>query len=123
MAKAAIKARRFEKAPLWRLLAAFVLLAFSFQSYVTQTHIHDTVTTVAAAPIHHPGHGKSPVQNSPLDCPFCQVVTHAGNFLASDAPLLLLASQWVEMAAPYHLLAGTGTSANHPWQSRAPPSH
>src|SRR5215469_7489247 len=105
MAIAARTARRFEKTSLWRLLAAFVLLAFSFQSYVTQTHIHDGATTVSAVTIHHPGHGKSPVENSPLDCPFCQVVTHAGNALMSDAPLLFLASQWVELAAPYRLFA------------------
>jgi hypothetical protein len=121
MTKAATTVRRFERTPLWRLLAAFVLLAFSFQSYVAQTHIHDRATTISAVAVHH-GHGKSPVENSPLDCPFCQVVTHAGSFLMSDAPLLFLASQWVESAAPYHLFADTGTGANHHWHSRAPPS-
>ena len=105
----------------WRVIAIVVMLAFSFQSYLTQTHIHESTTAISATLLHHAGH-KSPANNSPFDCPFCQVVNHAGSFLISDASLLLLASQWVEMTAPRHLLTEVGTVVTHHWQSRAPPS-
>ena len=121
MATAATRSRGLDRA--WRLLAAAMLLAFGFQSYLAQTHIHETVAATSAMLIHQPGHNKSPMENSPLDCPFCQVVTHAGNFLLSDASLLLLPSQWMETAALHHVLPDTHTAANHYWQSRAPPSH
>lgn len=104
----------------WRLIAILLMLAFSFQSYLVQTHIHEPAA-VSATLIHHAGH-KAPANNTPFDCPFCQVVNHAGSFLISDVSLLLLASQWVEMTAPRHLTPEVGTVANHPWQSRAPPN-
>jgi len=97
-----------------------LMLAFSFQSYVTQTHIHKAATAESATVIHHAGQ-KSPANNSPFDCPFCQVVNHAGSVLISDSALLVLASQWAEMVAPRYLLQDIGTIANHHWRSRAPP--
>jgi hypothetical protein len=106
----------------WRLIAALVILAFCFQSYVAQTHIHKSATAVSAGLIHHAGPGESPGPNAPLDCPFCQVVNHAGSYLLSDAPLLLLASQWAQMVAPRHLVPDIYMVARHHWRSRAPPS-
>jgi hypothetical protein len=120
MATAAPQARTYDR--LWRLVAAAVLLAFGFQAYLAQTHLHEAAMAKAAAgAIHYAGHDKSPAQNPPLDCPVCQIVTHASAFLISDAPFLFLAPQWITTAAPSHSSADTGATASHYWQSRAPP--
>jgi hypothetical protein len=104
------------------LLTAFLLLAFGFQSYIAQTHIHDVSATTPAA-IHHLGHSKLPVQNSPLDCSFCQMMTQADSFLIPDALLVLATPEGMTMAAPHYRLAKTSAGAKHDWQSRAPPSN
>jgi hypothetical protein len=122
MAKAARMAKQLERAALSRLIAALLLVAFGFQSYIAQTHIHDIAAKTPAAMVQHSGHNRAPVQNSPLDCSFCQMLTQAGSTLIPDAALLVPAPQWIMMAVPYYLLAGTGTTANPYWQSRAPPS-
>lgn len=106
----------------WRLIAALVLLAFTIQSYVAQTHFHDTA--VGTAPVsQNVGHGKVPVDDNPLTCPFCQAVAHAGSFYLPMAPALFLSVQWVEMSAPHFLLHDSSGAAAHSWQSRAPPIH
>jgi hypothetical protein len=122
MATAIRTAKRLESTALSRLIAALLLLAFGFQSYLAQTHIHDLAVKTPAALVEHSGHSKAPVQNSPLDCSFCQMLTHAGSTLMPDAALLVPATQWAMMAPARYLLPGTGTTANHHWQSRAPPS-
>jgi hypothetical protein len=109
--------------PGWRLIAVLVMLAFTFQSYVAQTHIHETAPAASAALIKNLGHSKSPVDNSPLDCPFCQAVAHDGLFFTPGAPILFLVTQWVEMAAPHFVIADHSADANHNWRSRAPPTH
>jgi hypothetical protein len=104
----------------WRLIAVLAALAFTFQSYVAQTHIHDAapLSSTLAKGLHH---NKSPLGNTPVECPFCQAITHAGAFFMPVAPLLFLCEQWMEMAAP-KLIAGAGAgAATHNWQSRAPP--
>jgi hypothetical protein len=122
MAIATTRTAKIEGAIVWRLIAALVLLAFSFQSYLAQTHIHETAATTSAALIHHPGPNKSPVDNSPLDCPFCQAVAHATGFLVPGALLPFLAPGWVKITTLHNLLADKGTATRHSWQSRAPPS-
>ena len=104
------------------VIAALVLLAFSFQSYLAQTHIHETAAATSAAQIYHPGQNKSPVDNSPLDCPFCQALAHATSFLMPGALLLFLAPQWVKTTTSHTLFFDKGTATKYNWQSRAPPS-
>ena len=107
----------------WRgIVAGLLLIAFTLQSYVTQTHIH-TGSPAAISKVLTGSHGKMPVDNSPMDCPFCQAVAHDGPFFLPSAPILLLSAIWVEMAAPFF---GTGAKSDlpaHNWQSRAPPHH
>ncbi|HWC62510.1 MAG TPA: hypothetical protein VG501_02730 [Rhizomicrobium sp.] len=106
----------------WRLIAILVMLAFTFQSFVAQTHIHESAPPASIQLIKDLGHNKSPVDNSPLDCPFCQAVAHDGLFFVPDAPVLFLVAQWVEMAAPHFFLADHSADPNHNWRSRAPPT-
>jgi hypothetical protein len=118
-AKAETKAWQLGKA--WRLLAAAVLLAFSFQSYLAQTHIHET--SAATTLTWHAGqHNKAPADNNPLDCPFCQAVAHAASFLVPGVPLPFLAPEWIATSTSHLLLADKGPATRSNWQSRAPPS-
>jgi hypothetical protein len=102
------------------LIAALIVLAFSFQSYVAQTHIHDAapITSDSAKSTHH---NKSPLGNTPVECPFCQAVAHDGTVFMPMAPVLFLSEQWIEMASPYFMLHGNAVAPVHDWQSRAPP--
>jgi hypothetical protein len=104
-----------------------VLFAFTLQSYVTQSHIHDglrgsgaiaTVKSDAKAPSHR----KSPLDDNPLNCSICQAVAHAGAFLM-PATLPLLPALSAELATPFIALRAVGAGAMHDWQSRAPPQH
>jgi hypothetical protein len=102
------------------LIAALVMLAFSFQSYVAQTHIHDAAPAgLAIAKAQH--HNKSPLGNTPVECPFCQAVADAGNIFMPAIPLLFLSEQWMESALPHLIPRGNASAAPHGWQSRAPP--
>lgn len=105
----------------WRLMAVLLMVAFSFQSYVAQTHIHQSASTAAAATVQHRGHN-SPAENSPFDCPICQAVSHVGSFFVPDVVMPFLAAQFVETANPQFYRADRGTAVHRNWQSRAPPS-
>jgi hypothetical protein len=122
MATAATMPRGSKGGALSRLIAALLLLAFGFQSYMAQTHIHDIVGKAPVALVHHAGHDRVPVQNSLLDCPFCQMLTHAGSLLVPDPSLVLPLPQWITLTAWHHDFAKMAIAANHDWQSRAPPS-
>ncbi len=122
MATATTIAAGSEKATLWRLIAALLLLAFSFQSYMAQTHIHDIAASSPAALIHHAGHNKAPVQNSPLDCSFCQMRGPCQQRPHARYLIRVAGAAMDEDGGAALFLANTGTAANYDWQSRAPPS-
>ena len=122
MAIAATRTAKADGTTLWRLIGALVLLAFGLQSFLAQTHIHETIAATPAALIYHSGQDKTPADNSPLDCPFCQALTHATSFLMPGALLPFLAPGWVKITILHNLLAGEGTATRYNWQSRAPPS-
>lgn len=109
----------------FRAVAWVVLLAFTLQSFITQTHIHGifggggaaTVSTVTnGSP-----HSKDPSQDNARYCPFCQAITHAGAFAAPSAPSLILPISWAEMVALPVLAIAIRSIWSHPWHSRAPP--
>ena len=101
----------------WRYVTWILVLAFSLQSYVAQTHIHITLHTIdraaagkplASTPAHNK---KSPAEDGTDACPFCQAVANASAFFAPAAPLVLPPALWAD---PSHCLS---------WQARlvAPP--
>jgi len=104
----------------WRAIIWLVVIAFSLQSYIAQTHIHD-----AATALHETSSGshdnKSPIGNNPMDCPFCQAVAHGGTFFLSATTPLLLSAAWIELPAPVLSLRATFDAVAHSWKSRAPP--
>jgi hypothetical protein len=106
----------------WRAIACLILLAFTLQSYITQTHIHNTSPT-SISKTFSKSHSKAPIDNSPIDCPFCQAIAHDGSFFLAAMPIFHLSATWTESAVfrfCERLNAGT---AAHNWQSRAPPQH
>src|SRR5690242_18423679 len=111
----------------FRLVAWLLLIAFTLQSFITQTHIHRAVDGAAQSAIvktltKAPAH-KTPAQNTTTDCPFCQAITHAGTFSAPSAPVLVLPVVWTESTSPVFLINAIRGLSSLPWQSRAPPQH
>lgn len=115
-------------------ITLFVFLAFSFQSYVTQTHIHfaheaavnifapiekSAPATKAAPGKHNPD--KYPPADDPANCPICQEVMHTGAFVMPDFVALLLPSQPVSIVPAVITLPAIIKTISHGWQGRAPP--
>lgn len=103
-----------------------LLFAFSWQSFVAETHQHllsDTGTTITLGKSAG-GEQQKPAKPSPLDpanCPVCREIAHAGSYLlptpvSIDAPAPLFF--WFATAT---LLGLALASRSHRWQSRAPP--
>lgn len=64
-----------------------LLLAFAFQSCLTQTHIHGYSIAPAQAcavkcAVHVSVTNPSPLGEAAADCPLCQAIVHAGAFFA-----------------------------------------
>ena len=123
----------------WRLLvAAFTLVAFAFQSYLTDTHIHIAQPTSfaaiavkasdfgavhkAAAPLRSAPTDKAPSNDEPVKCPLCQAVGYAGHFIApSSAAALLLPTAAISILPLALVLRSPRETPSHIWQGRGPP--
>ena len=107
----------------------FVLLAFTLQTYVMQTHVHGmagfgaTVTKLAldksAAQQQRPD--KLPPANDPASCPICQEILHTGFYVTSAAAALLLPTVVVSVAPIVIDVVRVVQAGSHSWKSRAPP--
>jgi hypothetical protein len=104
----------------WHFAIWLILTAFTLQSYVIQTHLHDTTPAAISKAPTNAGDGKSPVDNSPLDCPFCQAAL-TGAFALSDPALVFLSAAGILLAAPDHPATASYDTVAHIWNSRAPP--
>lgn len=111
-----------ERSSGWRFVVGLLLIAFTLQSYITQTHIHNAAPASITQTISH-SHGKAPGDDNPMDCPFCQAVAHDGPFFLPAAPLLILSFSIAELAAPTFRIHLFRDAPAHVWQSRAPPHH
>jgi hypothetical protein len=127
MRKAATKAAGVRRGrPGWHIVTWLVVLAFTLQSFVTETHIHRApqasagFTNVKLESASRPD--KSPIENI-ATCPFCQAIVHAGAFFASAAPLLDPPVIWADYAISRLIAAVLRSPTAHNWQSRAPPPH
>jgi hypothetical protein len=124
--------RRFAAA---RLVVLVTLLAFSIQTYLTQTHIHFASEDQSSrahgqlvlgggkvspnAPVERKD--RYPANQDPANCPLCQELVHAGQFVTPAASALLLPSlslSVIELSVQYALLIH---SVTHIWRGRAPP--
>lgn len=104
----------------WRLvIASLALLAFAFQSYVLQTHIHIAGDSRPAA--HGVHHGKAPLGEDPSNCPICQEILHAGQFVAPTAQVFLPPFAAVSTILLVDATSPVVVALSHNWQGRAPP--
>lgn len=104
-------------------IALFMLLIFTAQSYLLQTHIHaqsfsNQAVTVAHA-IAMPQGDKAPLDAD--QCPLCQEAAHSGSYILPGAAAALpvtVSFTLIPLAVPRTFFARAIT---HTWQGRAPP--
>jgi hypothetical protein len=105
----------------WKsLVALLVLVTFSLQGFLIQTHIHALPMTapVAGVSVSAPLDGK--VLPDMDKCLFCQEYTHAGAYLTPAAAAVLPPFAAVSLVAIFDtpLVAAV---PSHNWMGRAPP--
>lgn len=108
-----------------RAVTLLLLLAFAFQSYVTQTHIHEIFAPVSktcdvTCVVHAPPQNSSPFGEA-VDCPLCQAIVHAGSFFAPAVLAIFVPRLWVETTMPAVKAFATGNVPARDGLSRAPP--
>lgn len=103
-----------------------MVMALVAQGYTLQTHIHKqgfAATSIALDVGGLPGHDRIPINDDPANCPTCQQILHASQFVAPAwlSPLLLIvtvSSVDIATAAFPHYDA-----VSHSWRGRGPPLH
>ncbi|HEY1709244.1 MAG TPA: DUF2946 family protein [Rhizomicrobium sp.] len=119
------------------LFTLFCLIAFSLQSYVAATHIHDLAgpgpgyaieiapdasaeVAAVAEKTPQPGHhNRVPARDD--DCPLCNAVAHAGAFLFPALLVFSLPSDGVVIASAVSSAPVIAEPLSHSWESRGPP--
>ena len=110
----------------WAAVLFAVLLAFSWQSFVTQTHAHfDADTQIVAdsgqaSAAVRPDTGKRS-SDAPADCPICQEIGHDGFYLLPTLAMLEAPRRvpiWQAVTTPF---VRAVRKPSHIWRSRAPP--
>jgi hypothetical protein len=108
------------------VLVSVLLLALVIQGFATQTHLHwqkVSPDSVASAANHVPGHDKYPLNQDPVNCPICQQIIHAGQFVAPawlNPFLLVLAISTIEIV---NIVLPGFDAVSHSWRGRGPPLH
>lgn len=118
-----------------RFILLATLVAFLFQSYVVQTHIHfaasDNGGTIVAdgtnlksstGPAVAGQHNSKPPIDDPAHCPICQEFLHAGQYLTPAPVLALLITAVVVPVTILRAVPVTANPVSHGWRGRAPPS-
>jgi hypothetical protein len=108
----------------WHAVTLLLLLAFALQSYLAQTHIHETSGTLSQTcvskcvvhlPLSHFPFGEA------ADCPLCQAVVHAGAFFAPAILAVIALCQCVEFLISARQDFAPRTASVRHGLSRAPP--
>jgi hypothetical protein len=109
-----------------RLVTLFALLAFAFQGFAVQTHIHAPASIqagqtaqIANIPAPAPLPGQDPLDQG--SCRLCQELVHSGVYLAPAPALLLTALTFVTLAFTALTARHNERATSFAWQSRAPP--
>ena len=110
----------------FRSIAWILVIAFSLQSLITQTHIHNVFEgqgglAIAKTLTKGSADAKLPSRDRGTNCPFCQAIAHAGAFFTPPALSLLQPPTWAEIILVPFVADARGNFSSHPWHSRAPP--
>jgi hypothetical protein len=119
----------------WRVfVATLALIAFAFQGYISQTHVHVQLAGLAVSNVAAVKHSasdaacsqhapdKTPAREDPMKCPLCQVVGYAGHFVTPSAAASLLLPRTAISILPLAIaLLSPRESPSHIWQGRGPP--
>jgi hypothetical protein len=106
-----------------RLVVLVVAFTLALQCYIAQTHIHsvDFGAALKVATEQSQAPAKAPVDHSPMECPLCQAVMHAGAVVVSATPVLDLPLAWIKTVRLSFTARPSSDVTAHEWQSRAPP--
>jgi hypothetical protein len=111
--------------PVRLLLVAFVLLAFSVQSFLTQSHVHPIIHDRAAVALHlniGPAKpGNLPLGDDSMNCSLCKEILQSGHFLGSALLVFALPAQVVSAFETAKIPEPPTTHTSFRWNSRAPP--
>src|SRR5258708_6475273 len=131
---------RLTKLAVWRSFAVYIVVAtFTFQSYVTQTHIHilsepgisgNTVGRDApqASDKVAGNFGKQqkedryPANDDPSNCPICQQIALVGHVLTTGATSLIPPSELATRVPIRGDVLVLTSCVSHTWRSHGPPS-
>jgi hypothetical protein len=111
----------------WAFVLFAALLAFTWQSFVTQTHRHPGLggysaslarTLDGTSKLGKDGRSSS---DSPANCPICQEIAHAGDYLLPTAVAFGAPEPAMSWFVVVRSLTASPRQRSHAWQSRAPP--
>jgi hypothetical protein len=112
---------------LWAAMLFLTLLAFGWQSFVTQTHRHLgergtslslSIQAIGGATAEKGGQVPA---DTPDNCPICQEIAHGGAYLLPTPFLLQPPAAVAAWFAVTLSLALALRQQSHAWRSRAPP--
>jgi hypothetical protein len=104
---------------LWALL-----LAFGWQSLLTQTHLHPLFAPAQGqASAAMPDRGNSSPYDSPANCPICREAGSAGPALLTTPVVFAAPAAAVFFATAQTPPPLAHSARSHRWQSRAPPTN
>ncbi len=118
-----------------KLFTVIFLIAFSMQSYVAATHVHEIAPPPAeltnqlvqsSVEVNAPAkadHNRVPVRDSRDDCPLCRAVVHAGAFLFPTLLIVEIPDEGVVLASLATVFQPVTGTLSHSWSSRGPPQH
>lgn len=106
----------------WFATMMAILLAFTWQSFVAQTHRHYGPAAAATpAGVALQQAGKQSPSDLPATCPICSELAHAGQAVLPTPVTIAAPTEspvWLATTAPLHFSL---SQRSHAWQSRAPP--
>jgi len=117
-----------ERGGAWRLCATlFLLLAFTLQAFITQTHIHGPAsagdrTAIVKIVGQTSAVAVTTTSDDTVACPFCQAMVVAGSFfIPTPLGMSTQAGLAVEHALPPNVVGLALAHASFSWRSRATP--
>jgi hypothetical protein len=103
------------------LLNLVVLLTFTLQAFLVQTHLHNLPVSLETSGVVT---ASAPASKAPLDidkCFLCQEYVHGGTYLTPAAAAVLPPSAVVSLLPRVIETVAAARPLSHNWMGRAPP--